>query len=329
MSLSTHLLLDLIALFERSATPQSVREGSPLPGVPGSEVFCMTGIGEDQRTVWLNRIGDAAAISISTDDGPVVVEIEDGDNGAYYRCPITFRQRLLTDNQAGLFAVDEPVFLNHLADLLAIPQAFRRGIGNPAIDGKLWCLGKARVGTLHTDVWVVRDLHGSYDEIFRYLSDPNQPDQGVVLTTSTGLPGRLERPRRYCFVSLADVLCEVAGKAAIDGQMIFRCMTSPAGADMRPSLPVEYDELSGVLRINGKEPWTIEGPTQRGIVRQLYDAYCKGHEAVKAGVLLKAVGCGGEQHGKSKKMQDVFSGNPKWKHYLHAPEHGMYAFKLD
>lgn len=329
MTPSTRLLLDLIALFEQSATLQSVREGSPLPSVPGSEVARMQTIGAAERETWLNRIGDAAAISIATDDGPVVVEIEDGDNSAFYRCPITFRQRLLTDEQAGLFAVDEPVFLNHLADLLAIPQAFRRGIANPAVDGKLWCLGKARVGTLHTDVWVVRDLHGSYDELFRYLSDPNQPDQGVVLTTSRGLPRRLERPRRYYFISLADVVCEVADKTAIDGQMIFRHMTSPTGADMRPSLPVEYDEFSGVLRINGKEPWTIEGPTQRGIVHQLYDAYCKGHEAVKAGVLLKAVGCGGEQYGKSKRMQDVFSGNPKWKQYIHTSEHGMYTFKLD
>lgn len=329
MTPSTRLLLDLIALFERSATLQSVREGLPLPSVPGNEVARMPTIGTKEREAWLNRIGDAVAISIATDDGPVVVEIEDGDNGAFYRCPITFRQRLLTDDQASLFAVDEPVFLNHLADLLAIPQAFRRGIAKPAIDGKLWCLGKARVGTLHTDVWVVRDLHGSYDEIFRYLSDPNQPDQGVVLTTSMGLPARLERPRRYCLISLADAVCEVADKAAIDGQMIFRHMTTPAGANMRPSLPVEYDEFSGVLHINGKEPWTIEGPTQRGIVLQLYDAYCKGQEAVQASTLLKAVGCGGEQHGKSKRMQDVFSGNPKWKQYIHTVERGMYAFKLD
>lgn len=329
MTPSTHLLLDLIALFERSAVLQAVRDGSPLPGVLGSEVARMPSIGASEREAWLNQVGDAAAISVATDEGPVVVEIEDSDDGAFYRCPTTFRQRMLTDDQATLYAVDDPKFLNYLADLLAIPQAHRRGIAKPAIDGKLWCLGKARVGTLHTDVWIVRDLHGSYEEIFRYLSDSSQPDQGVVLTTSTGLPERLERPRRYCLVSLADVVSEVADQTAIDGQMIFRCMTSTTGADMRPSLPVEYDEFNGVLCINGKEPWTIDGPTQRGIVHQLYDAYCKGHEAVKASVLLKAVGCGGDQYGKSKRMQDVFSGNPKWKQYLHTVERGKYAFKLD
>ena len=327
---SPPLLPELLELFEQSGHPQVTREGRGVPGVPGWALpDCFSG-DEQALRQWFDEVGEAGTIQVSSDDGPVVAVLEDDDSGdCTYRCPVTFKRRRLPRQQGALYSVREQPFLTCLADLLSIPQAHRKGITSPAIDRILWQLGRARIGTYHTDVWITRNLHENIDDICRYLDDPRQPDQGVILTTSAELPARFATPRRYCVIPISEVIIIDGESIAIDTDLLHRRMTSPAGTDHRPRLPVDYDEFNGILKIRGKEDWVIEGDIQRGAVHYLFDAYCNGRTAVKAAEILKAVGCGGEQFGKSQRMQDVFSGNPRWRDYLHTVERGMYAFKLD
>lgn len=327
---SPPLLPELLELFEQSGHPQVTREGRSVPGVPGWALpDCFS---RDQRGLqqWFDEVGEAGAIQVSTDDGPVVAVLEDDDLGdCTYRCPVTFKRRRLPRQQGALYSVREQPLLTYLADLLSIPQAHRNGITSPAIDRILWQLGRARIGTYHTDIWVARNLHENIDDVFRYLDDPRRPDQGVILTTSAETPARFAIPRRYRFIPISRVINIDGQTVAIDTDLLHRHMTSPAGAAHRPRLPVDYDEFNGILKISGKEDWVIEGDVQRGVVHYLFDAYCNNRKAVKAAEILKAVGCGGTQFGKSQRMQDIFSGNPRWRNYLCTTERGMYTFKLD
>ena len=330
MILSPPSLLELLDLFEQSGHPQVTREGRAVPGVPGWGLPDRFLRDEPALRQWLDEVGEAGTIRVATDDGPVIASLEDDDSGdCAYRCPVTFKRRRLPQPRGALYSVREQPLLTQLADLLSIPQAHRSGIASPAIDGILWQLGRARIGTYHTDVWIARNLHENIDDIFRYLDDSRRPDQGVILTTSAELPARFTTPRRYCFIPISQVIIIDGETVAIDADLLHRRMTSPSGADHRPPLPVDYDEFNGILKISNKEHWTIEGDVQRGVVHYLFDAYCNGRTAVKAAEILKAVGCGGAQFGRSQRMQDIFSGNPRWRNYLCTVERGMYAFKLD
>ena len=327
---SPPLLPELLELFELSGHPQVTREGHGIPGVPGWALPDCFSRDEQGLQQWFDEVGEAGTIQVPTDDGPVVAVLEDDETGdCTYRCPVTFKRRRLPRHQGALYSVREQPLLTYLADLLSVPQAHRKGIASPAIDRILWQLGRARIGTYHTDIWIARNLHENIDEICRYLDDPRRPDQGVILTTSAELPDRLTTPQRYCFIPISQVIIIDGESIAIDTDLLHRRMTSPSGADHRPRLPVDYDEFNGILKVRGKEDWVIEGDIQRGVVHYLFGAYCSNRTAVKAAEILKAVGCGREQFGKSQRMQDVFSGNPRWRDYLHTVERGMYAFKLD
>jgi hypothetical protein len=115
----------------------------------------------------------------------------------------------------------------------------------------------------------------------------------------------------------------------MDSELMYRYMTLPAGTNHEPSLPVSYDAVAGVLKISGKAPWHIDGDKQRGVIYYLYEALHNGRGAIKASELLNAVGCGGDQYGGSRRISDIFNGNPVWKRYLHAVSRGQWAFKLD
>jgi hypothetical protein len=99
-------------------------------------------------------------------------------------------------------------FLGAVADLLDIPHALRRGTEAPAVDGTLWHLGKARIGPVRTDVWLVRGLASSVAEVFRYFHGPALPDQGLILTSGQPLPEFVRPPRNYRFAPLRGVLVD-------------------------------------------------------------------------------------------------------------------------
>jgi hypothetical protein len=330
MKPSTPLLLDLLDLFERSGHPQVTREAVSLPGVPGWALSEYSSLDQHAVMEWFDQIGDAGSFQVSTDEGPVTVPLEDDEQGAcMYRCPVTFKAHRLPADKGVLYSIRPQRLLNQLADLLSIPQAHRNGIVRPAIDGVLWRLGQTRIGVIHTDIWIARNLHENLDDVFRYLEDPRQPDQGVILTTSADLPTRQTTPRRFCFVSISRVISGTGSPTSIDTDLVHRIMTSPSGTDLRPSLPVEYDEFNGILKISGKAPWEIHGAAQRGVVHYMYGQYLNNRTTLQSAEILKSVGRGGDQYGGARRIQDIFSGNPKWKQYIHTVERGKYAFKTD
>ena len=190
-SLPTRSLLELIELFERSSHAVAGGDGQRLRGVPGWDLSRLAALSDRDLAAWTDRIGYAGCYLAPSGDERVLVDVEERDDpGRYrYRCPETFRTKYVAAELVAVHAVTDTKLLNYVADLLGVPQAQRRGITAPAIDGALWHLGKMRIADAQVDAWLVRGLSSSTDQIFEYFRAASLPEQGLIFTTGQALPG--------------------------------------------------------------------------------------------------------------------------------------------
>lgn len=331
MTLKPRSLLELIDLFERSNHAIADVEGQRLRGVPGWDLARRGGLTDRELSAWTQRIGFAGSYSVASGDERVAVAIEeDDDPGRYrYRCPETFRTKFVAAAQVGIHAVDEAKLLNYLADLLAIPQADRRGITTSAIDGVLWNLGKMRVGNVLVDVWIVRGLTTCINQVFAHFQTPSLPEQGVIFTTGQALPEIVPPPRSYRIIPITDVLMDKTAKPSIDIDLIHRLLLAPSGTKEDKSHPVRFDPYTNTLIIATKadKPWTIKGTKQIAAVMYLVEQFKNGRTRVSAGDILVAAH-GSSKAAKGKRVASIFSGNLVWEDYIEHDENG-YGIKLD
>ncbi len=330
-SLSTRSLLELIDLFERSSHAIADGNRQRLQGVPGWELVRRTALSDRELGHWTEQIGYAGFYPASRGDEHVPIEIEEDDDleRYRYRCPETFRKKYLPTEMVAVHAVSEAKLLNHLADLLGIPQAHRRGIATPAIDGVLWNLGKMRIAGAQVDVWLTRGLTTSIDRVFTHFHAASLPDQGLIFTAGQALPDILPPPRSYRIVPIASVLVDYAVKPHFDIDLIHRLLVAPVGSKVEKSLPVRFDPYTNTLVIATKseKPWVIKGPKQVAVVKYLVEQFEKGRIRVSAGDILVAA-YESRDAAKGKRVASIFSGNDTWLDYIEHDDAG-YSIKLD
>ena len=331
-SLSTHSLLELIDLFDRSMHAVADGDGQRLRGVPGWDLSRRVALSDRDLAAWTERIGFAGSYLAACGDERVPVDLEeDDDPGRYrYRCPETFRTKYVSAELVGVHAVNDAKLLNYLADLLGIPQAQRSGITAPAIDGVLWRLGKMRIADTQVDAWVVRGLSSSTDQVFEHFRAASLPDQGLIFTTGQSLPDIVVPPRSYCIVPIVTALVDYAIKPHVDIDMIHRLLLAPSGSKVEKSLPVRFDRYSNTLVIATKsdKPWAIKGARQIAVVSHLFEQFENGRRWVPAHEILDAV-YAQKKSGRSQRIQNIFSGNLIWEDYIAGDGSGHYGFNLD
>jgi hypothetical protein len=328
--LSSQSLLDLTCLFEQSRPSLTGSDGQRLHGVPGWDISRTTSLSVSQLSAWTECTGYAGHYPAPRDDEPVVVELEEDDDPSRYRyrCPQTFRWKYVAAIEAAVYCVQSAKFLNLVADLLVIPQALRNGIGSPMLNGALWHLGKARIGAAHTDVWLVRGLAQSADDVFRHFNSQTLPDQGIILSSGAALPAFIQPPRNYRFASLRDVIAPNLPKPCLDMDLLHRMLTMPAGGTLRPVLAVNFDEYTNTLTIRSKaRPWVIKGARQAAAVKYMFAQFQAGRHWLSPKEILAAA-YPDKQSGKSQRMQNLFSGNADWEDYIVNPEKGQYGFSI-
>lgn len=328
--LRTRSLLDLIGLFERSGQSIADSEGQRLRGVPawdiiGRTVLTPTDIGE-----WTDLVGYAGHYPVLRNGERVPVELTEDEGARYcYRCSETFRSKTVAAEMVAVHAVSPAKLLNAIADLLDISGALRGGIERPAIEGVLWCLGRARIGPAMVDVWFVRALAEHVDTVFRHFCSTAVPEQGLILTAGEPLPDFVRPPRSYRFAAMQQVLVDYVVRPCIDTNLLQRILSQPADGILPPIQPVHFDERGKVLTIRTKKtPWTIKGKRQAAAVRYMYEQARLDRWLLDAGEILAAA-YPDKQVGKSLRMQNLFSGNDEWKEYICNPQKGKYGFCLD
>ncbi len=330
--LSTQSLLDLTDLFEHSRQPLADIEGQRVCGVPGWDVARMTSLAPNAMEGWVDCVGYAGSFPAPCGDERVSVNLEDDDDPSRYRyrCPETFRLKYVAAAEAGVYAVRPAAFLGTVAELLAIPQALRKGIDAPTINGILWNLGKARIGPAHTDVWFVRGLDQSVEDVFRHFHAPTLPDQGLILTSGRPLPEFIRPPKNYRFAALRDVLVDYVTTPTLDMDLLHRILAAPADGTLRPVLPVHFDAYTNTLTIRSKsnKPWVIKGERQAAAVRYMYEQALNNRWLLSAGEILAAA-YPDKPTARSQRMQNLFSGNTELDDYIFNPEKGKYGFRLD
>ena len=236
--------------------------------------------------------------------------------------------KYLLADEAAVFVVSAPKLLHLIADLLEIPQAHRRGIDHPLLDGTLWLLGRTRMGPIHVDIWVVRDLATTVEDVFRHFYDTSLPDQGLILTCGPLLPQFVRPPRNYRSAALHAVLIDYLPKPRFDIDLLYRILTAPADASLRPVLPVYFDEYSGRLDIRGKNGWHVKGERQQLAVKYMYEQALHNRWRLDGGEILAAA-YRDKPSARSRRIQQLFSGNQQWEDYIEHPERGKFGFKID
>lgn len=330
-NLKTRSLLELIDLFERSGNAVAGSAGQLLHGVPGWELARLTALSGPDLAAWTERIGYAGSYPAIRGDERIPVYLEqDEDPERYsYRCPQTFRTKYVAADYVAVHAVPAVKLLSLLADLLGIPQAHRRGISMPAIDGVLWNLGKMRIGNVQVDVWLARGLASCIEQVFAHFEGPSIPEQGLIFTTGQSLPGIVPPPRSYRVFPIAEVLVDYTVKPHIDTDLIHRLLLAPAGSKEEKSLPVRFDPYTNTLTIATKsdKPWCIKGPKQIAVVKYLVEQFENGRTRVSAADILVAAH-GSSQAAKGKRVASIFSGNSTCEDYIEHDGAG-YGIKLD
>ena len=203
--LSTRLLLDLLDLFEQSSQAIGDAKGQRLHGIPGWHIINRTSLSADEISAWTERVGYVGSYPADIRDECVAVDLheDDGPDRYWYRCPETFRKKYVSAADAAVYTLSAPKLLNQIATLLDIPQALRRMIDTPAIEGVLWQLGEARIGPARAPVWFARGLSQSADAVFRHLRLLTLPEQGLILISGQPLPDFVQPPRNYRFATIA------------------------------------------------------------------------------------------------------------------------------
>jgi hypothetical protein len=330
--LSTRSLLDLVDLFEQSSQSTVDADGQRLYGVPGWALSGISTLSDKQIEAWTDCIGYSAFFPAPCGEDRMAVEIkEDDDPDRYsYRCPETFRKKYISAETVAVRSVRIPQFLNSIAELLDIPQALRRGIDTAAVENVLWNIGKMRVANLQVDVWLARNLSTSIAGVFQHLQNSVLPDKGVILSSGGKLPAIIHPPRQYRVIPIKDVLLPHVAHPHIDTDLIHRILVAAPGAKLEASLPVRFDHYSNTLVIATKssKPWLIKGAKQIEAVRYLFEQFKNGRRWVPAGEILAAV-YGTKESGRSRRMQNLFSGNMFWEDYIVNNDDGEYGFNLE
>ncbi len=325
----TPLLLELLALFDRAQQSIAGAENIRLQGIPGWELFRGEVPCNPLLEPWLERAGDAGFYVVDADREPVPVEIEyDHDGTIGYRCPDTFRHIPLHDREVGVYIVNPQPLLTLVADLLDISQADRRYLNRARLDGALWHLGFARLGQVRTGIWLARDVDGRLPDLLRFFNDRTLPEDGLILSCGNPPPDIVTPPRAYRFASLPDALIPVSEETDIDTHMLERVLTAPAGITTEPSPPVHYDSHTQTLTIRGiPEPWQIRGERQARAIEFMYVQWQKGRDLLDAAEILNAT-YPEKPHARSRRIQNLFAGNPQWRTYIANPERGKYGFNI-
>lgn len=329
--LPTQSLLELIDLFEQSGQPIADGDGLRLRGVPGWSVLGRTSLTPKLLEQWTDCVGYAGSYPASLDDDLVQVDLTEDDQADRYRyrCPKTFRWKSVPAAEVAVYSVRPGAILSTIADLLGIAQALRKGIDAPLLDDALWHLGKARIGHALTDVWLVRGLAHSVEEVFRHFSQTSLPDQGLILSSGGVLPQFVRPPRSYRFASLREAIINYVATPCIDMDLLHRILAAPPDGAIRPVLPVHFDEYTNTLTIRTKtKPWTIKGERQAAAVRYMFKQAINDRWLLPAAEILGAA-YADKKTARSQRMQNLFSGNTEWEDYIDNPEKGKYGFRRD
>lgn len=337
MRLNTHSLLELIDLFEASNQKVAGLDNQSVRGVPHWRLAKYPSMQGAGLAAWMAQAGYASYFPVPQGDEMEMVDLENDETSEAepghlsYRCPETFRLKTVPRASVAVYAVDVPKFLNQIADLLSIANVHRRGIATPALDNRLWKLGESRIGPALTPVWLVRELSVQVEKVFEYLMDPAFGEQGLVLTTGAALPPVIRPPRNYRVVSLRAALVDYTPKPCMDMTLLERILSSAVNGVMPSVLPVHYDEVTQVLSIRSQtDTWTIKGERQGAAVKYLYGQAQRNRWCVDVSEILAAAypEKRDAQSRKGLKMQNIFSGNAKWRTFISNPEKGSYGFNL-
>ena len=328
-ALSTQSLLDLIKLFEQSVHRVVGEDGQILTGILGWKLRQYEALDSERISEWCDCIGYAGYYPAPCGNDHCDVDVfQDDESDRYlYRCPESFQLRSIEPADIAIYHPREEQFLNAIAALLDIPLALRSGISKADIHGTLWRIGKVRVGHTLTDVWIARGLALSVDAVFQRLQQSDLSDLGIILTTGNSLPAIITVPRHYRVIPIKEVIDSTQNIARIDMEKLNRLVTGVNIANEISMSPVHFDEYTNTLTIRtNPAPWMIRGPKQAAAIKYMVEQTNKGRGELSAAEILKAA-YGAQSIGRSRRMQNLFSGNEVWRDYITSHRKGFWKFQ--
>jgi hypothetical protein len=194
----------------------------------------------------------------------------------------------------------------------------------------LWKLGQKRIGQIQTDVWLVRGLATSFENVYQHFEARTLPERGLILSTGATLSHLMRPIRDYRLIPVKDILTEDALSPAINEDLLHRMLVGAPHETPAAQHPVQFDETEGRLTIATRDipPWVIKGRLQAAVVRHLVTQLHHGQQWVPAHEILAKV-YGAESVRRSKRISELFKGNARWQDYIEQDGNGQYGIKLE
>jgi hypothetical protein len=270
---------------------------------------------------WLSVVGyDGAMPEHDSDDfGEYELELDpDNPSKLRYHPRMRIDWKTIPMEQAAIYAMKMPVFLEALCELLEIPQALRKDTA--LISDVLWQIGKRRVGYQQVPVYFARKFSHERKAILQHLINPQMPEFGLILTSCNRPPEfEFPLPRQLKAIRLADLLSDTP-VAEIDSEKLTRVISSQGSDLTKQAPPLHFDPLTNTLTLAWiAKPWVLNGEKQSKAIGYLASEIGKGRGAVSSSELINASG------GRSPSVQQLFEGGP-WRDYLQSPMRGQWGF---
>ena len=183
------------------------------------------------------------------------------------------------------------------------------------------------MGHTLTDVWVARGLALSVDAVFQRLQQTDLSDLGIILTAGNSLPAIITVPRHYRIIPIKEVIDSTQNTARIDMEKLNQLVTGVNLANEISMSPVHFDEYTNTLNIRtNPAPWMIRGPKQAAAIKYMVEQTNKGRGELSAAEILNAA-YGAQSIGRSRRMQNLFSGNEVWRDYITSHRKGFWKFQ--
>ena len=254
---------------------------------------------------WQEIIASEALIPRgAAQDRLIRVDYDDEDSDGYrqvYREKDEFvyyynGRHVVSDDDMRMYAFRPDWFPRWLSTSLKLTEP------TSLLDDRLWCLGELQGVT----VLLARGLRQNLDEV---LDAVESQALSSSLLISRNLPStrRLELPLGCQLIELSDVL-PTKGPVRVDYHH-FLSYIDPLQARLERE-GVLWDEVNGILRVVGHEPWVLKGAPERcQLITKLYQAgKCGRSPKLHTQLLLENV--------RSSNLTQFFGSDKRWPEFI-------------
>lgn len=266
----------------------------------------------------LHHAGYASHILVPAreDEIEVDIEVDTGNELAWYRCPETRIRRSVPLDEARLLQLAPDWIKDSLCDGLNIPQHLRR---HQVIEhDRLWLLGSAIIDRAPTSIYLARSMKTSCDSILQKLGEQTTPPSALVISLNPPPVDSVAFPAHTHLALLDKLYVTGENSARINIAYLEHLLSGSPDGEARPDSYLLRHEDSVELCLRGRKG-TFSG-IQGEIIAFMWE-----NRAVEGGFSWKEIT--NKTHAQSRGIDDAMGGKSRRELWVERVSHGKFRIK--